>query len=278
MNVAVVGLGLIGGSMAIDLKKSGFASKLVGIDLEESHVQQALDLKIIDEAGSLESAVEACDLIILAVPVQHIVELLPKVLDQVSTQVVIDVGSTKQVIADLVRAHPNRQRYVATHPMAGTEFSGPQAAITGLFKNKVSIICDVEDCAIEAVKLVNDLYEHLDMPTMSMSAQDHDLHAAYVSHISHISSFALALTVLKKEKQQYNIFSLASGGFDSTVRLAKSSKEMWTPILNQNAKNVLSVLETYMGELDRFRKAIESGDLVTLDALITDANKIRKVL
>ena len=278
MRVSIVGLGLIGGSMALDLKAGGFAAEIIGVDAAPQHCEEALDRRLVDEVLPLEQALQRSDIMVLAVPVQHIVQMLPAILDQVTGQTVIDVGSTKQMATDSVRDHPNRPNYVATHPMAGTEFSGPAAAIPELFKGKVTIFCDVELSSDNAISNTTALYDCLGMPIIEMNSRDHDLHAAYVSHISHISSFALALTVLKKEKDTENIFNLASGGFDSTVRLAKSSAAMWTPIFTQNAENVLNVLDTYIRELKQFREAIEQHNAEALDQFILEANKIRRIL
>ena len=278
MNISILGLGLIGGSMALDLKSSGFASRIYGFDNNETHCQLAVDLGLVDQILPPEQSLQQSDLLILAVPVQHIVKVLPELLGQVSSQVIIDVGSTKRPAIETVKDHPFRSNYVATHPMAGTEFSGPTAAIKDLFRNKVTIFCDVEQSSKHALDLTTEMYQSLGMPIIKMNSTDHDLHAAYVSHISHISSFALALTVLKKEKDAENIFHLASGGFDSTVRLAKSSAEMWTPIFTQNSGNVISVLDTYISELQQFRKAIETQDAEGLKKIIKEANQIRKIL
>ena len=278
MHITIVGLGLIGGSMAIDLRASGFATNIIGVDTNPQHAQQALDLGIVDQIATLDQSISEAQLIILSIPVQHIAGILPTVLDQVSSQVVIDVGSTKVPAVEAIKGHASRAQFVPTHPMAGTEFSGPQAAIPNLFRQKTAIFCDVEHSTASAVELATRLYEDLGMPIIHMESGEHDLHAAYVSHISHISSFALALTVLEKEKDRENIFNLASGGFDSTVRLAKSSKEMWSPIFAQNSENVLNVLDTYMSELRRFKKAITERDLQALDELITEANQIKRIL
>jgi len=278
MRISIVGLGLIGGSMALDLKACGLASEVIGVDRNPEHCEEALKLKLVDQVLSLEEALPLSELVILAIPVQHIVELLPSILDKVSNQVVIDVGSTKEEVSQKVRNHPNRSQFVATHPMAGTEFSGPSAAVIGLFRNKVTIFCDIALSSPQARELVTEVYTQLGMPIIEMESKEHDLHAAYVSHISHISSFALALTVLKKERDTENIFNLASGGFDSTVRLAKSSAAMWTPIFQQNAQNVISVLDTYIAELKQFRAAIENQDAEALNQIITEANKIRRIL
>lgn len=278
MRISIVGLGLIGGSMALDLKASGFASEIIGVDQNQDHQREAIKQQLVDQILPLDQALERCSVMILAIPVQHIVEVLPGLLDRVEEQVIIDVGSTKQKISDIVRKHPRRSNYVATHPMAGTEFSGPSAAIRDLFKGKVTIFCDTGESSEDARELATSLYNALEMPIIEMDSKEHDLHAAYVSHISHISSFALALTVLKKERDTQNIFNLASGGFDSTVRLAKSSAAMWTPIFQQNAGNVINVLDTYIAELKQFRIAIENQNGEALDEIIKDANKIRRIL
>ena len=264
--------------MALDLRSNGFASRIYGFDNNENHCQQAMELGLVDQILPPEQSLEQSDLMILAIPVQHIVTVLPELLNQVNSQIIIDVGSTKQLATETVKDHPSRSNYVATHPMAGTEFSGPAAAIKDLFKDKVTIFCDVELSSQHALDLTTKMYQSLGMPIISMNSVDHDLHAAYVSHISHISSFALALTVLKKEKDAENIFHLASGGFDSTVRLAKSSAEMWTPIFTQNSENVINVLDTYISELQQFRKAIETQDTEGLKTIIKEANRIRKIL
>ena len=278
MKIAIVGLGLIGGSMALDLKKTGFASQVVGVDHQTKHADRALELGVVNEVMPLDQAIAACEVIILAIPVQSIASLLPTVMDQVDRQSVIEVGSTKQQIVDSIASHPKRARFLSTHPMAGTEFSGPDAAIHDLFQDKTVIFCDSDRTSQQTVSVISKLYEALGMRIIHMDALNHDLHAAYVSHISHISSFALALTVLQKEKDETNIFNLASGGFDSTVRLAKSASSMWTPIFQQNAENILNVLDTYIQELYRFRKAIETQDPAGIDLLIRKANEIKKIL
>lgn len=278
MIITIIGIGLIGGSMGITLKESGFASHVIGVDQNSENLDKALRRRLIDEAASLEEAVAKSALIILAIPVNAIQQLLPRVLDLVSTQVVIDVGSTKRNILDLVRGHAQRQQYVATHPMAGTEFSGPEAAIPDLFCNKCCVFCDIEDSSEAAIKLVKRAYNALEMNIVYLNGPDHDVHSAYVSHISHISSFALALTVLEKEADENRIFELASGGFSSTVRLAKSSPDMWVPIFEQNRDNVLDVLDEHINTLARFRSLLIKKDYQTFYQLIEKSNQIRKIL
>lgn len=279
MIISIIGTGLIGGSLAIALKENGFASRIVGVDSLAANVDKAIRRRLIDEEASLEEAVRQSQLIILATPVDVLQRLLPEVLDQISPQqIVMDVGSTKKSLADKVFHHPKRGRYVATHPMAGTEYSGPEAALPGLFNQKCTVLCDTAYSDTDAVATVRALYSSIPMRIIEMEAADHDLHAAYVSHISHISSFALALTVLEKEKDENRIFQLASGGFDSTVRLAKSASSMWIPIFRDNRDHVLDVLDEHISQLSRFRSLLIKRDFETFGALIEEANKIRKIL
>ncbi len=278
MNIAIIGLGLMGGSAAIDLKKRGFAGKITGVDNNKLHAETALHVGIVDEIASLEEAINKSDLVLVAVPVDGAVKLIPKILDQVKSQMVTDMCSTKEMICRLVKYHPKRKNYVAAHPMAGTEFSGPWAAMSGLFDGKAVIFCDAEESDIRALAAIRRMYEALNMRVTFMNSISHDRHAAYVSHLSHISSFALALTVLDQERTQKHIFDLASGGFDSTVRLAKSSAEMWSPIFEQNAENVVEVLEIYINKLENFKDAIKDGNREKIDELIKKSNNIKKIL
>lgn len=278
MKIAIIGLGLMGGSMAIDLKKRDWANYIIGVDSDKLHAETAQKIGFVDELMSFEEAVDASELIILATPADATLQLLPKLLDAIDKQIVTDVCSTKVNISERIKFHHKRRNYVSAHPMAGTEFSGPWAAISGLFDGKAVIFTDAEDSDEKALSKVKNLYDTLNMRPLYMSAYNHDTHVAYVSHISHISSFALALTVLEKEKNEKNIFNLASGGFDSTVRLAKSSAEMWTPIFMQNGDNVITVLDTYINKLQEFKLAIEENNSQEIAELIKKANKIKKVL
>lgn len=278
MNLAIIGLGLMGGSAAIDLRKRGFANKIIGVDKDKINANAAHHIGFVDEITDLESAVRQADIVILAVPVDATIKILPKVLDLVDKQIVTDMCSTKSTILEHVKYHSKRKQYVAGHPMAGTEFSGPWAAISGMFDSKATILCDTEDSDIRAVATVKRMYELLNMRVIYMNGINHDIHAAYVSHISHISSFALALTVLEKEKNEKHIFDLASGGFDSTVRLAKSSADMWTPIFNQNKENIKTVLDTYIDNLQKFRDLIDNDENDKIHDLISESNKIKRVL
>ena len=283
MKVGIIGLGLIGGSMAIDLKRRGFADEIIGVEADAVNAAAALKIGLVDRVAELQECVTEGDLMVLAVPAGAAVRMLPMVLDRFaelkdSSKIVMDVCSTKEHLARAVKYHPCRRQYVASHPMAGTEYSGPWAAMPGLFDAHACIICDSEESSSNAVRTVENLYESLNMRVIYMNSSSHDVHTAYVSHISHVTSFALALTVLDKEKDEKHIFDLASGGFSSTVRLAKSSPDMWTPILSQNRENVLHVMDTYIEKMQAFRNAIYKGDEDSLKRLIEDANKIRRII
>ncbi len=279
MHLTIVGLGLIGGSMALDLREKGWATSIVGVDNHPGHAQKALELGLVDEMMDLPSALQKGGMVIISTSVDTLLTLVSDVLDRVPAgTIVMDVGSTKQLVCDAVAAHPKRSQFVATHPMAVTEYSGPTAAVKNLFENKVSVICEQEKSSKQALDVVASLYEALKMRLIYMGSKEHDLHAAYVSHISHVISFVLALTVLEKEKDTAAIFDMASSGFRSTARLAKSHSEMWTPIFLQNAENVLDVLDEYSRILQQFTKAIRKGNGAQLNTLIKDANRIRKIL
>lgn len=278
MQVGVIGIGLIGGSMAIDLKKRKFADRVVGVESEQLHAAAAKEMGLVDDLVNLEDCIAESDIIVVATPVSAAIRLIPQILDKVDKQIVTDVCSTKEKINEMVHYHPNRKNFVAAHPMAGTEYSGPWAALSGLFDGRAGIICNAEDSDIRAVELVKSMYDCLNMRMIYMRAAHHDVHTAYVSHISHISSFALALTVLEKEKNEKNIFDLASGGFSSTVRLAKSNADMWAPIFSQNKENVLTVLDTYIEKLQEFKKHISDYDEQGLREFIYKANKIKRII
>lgn len=278
MTVCIIGLGLIGGSMALDLKRRGLAKRIIGVEKRVAHAQKAMELGIADTILPMKEAVEQADVIVLAVPVDAALKRLPRILDRVTRQTVIDVCSTKHSLCQSVSRHPARGRYVPAHPMAGTEFSGPEAAHSGLFDGAVNIYCDPEQSDQRAKETAKQIFDTLGMKTMYMKSVNHDEHVAYVSHISHISSFALALTVLEKEKNEKNILALAAGGFESTVRLAKSSAQMWTPIFTDNKAQLLEVIDTYSEVLASFKKAIQQSDRDALNGMITQANSIQEVL
>lgn len=279
MVVTIVGIGLIGGSIGISLQENGFANKVIGVDASRENEKKAVRRYLIDEALSLEAAVAQSDIIIIATPVDVMLRLIPEVLDLVSDkQVVLEVGSTKDKLLKSLKDHPNRKRLVATHPMAGTEYSGPEAAIPNLFDDKYNVLVDVDDSAEDAVEIAKRLFESMNMRIAYLGSEKHDVHTAYVSHISHISSFALALTVLEKEKNEGRIFELASSGFGSTVRLAKSSPDMWIPIFRQNRDNVMIILDEYIETLSKFRTLLIKKDFDQFHQLIEEANSIKKII
>lgn len=283
MVIGVIGLGLIGGSMAIDLKRRGFAERIIGVESEPVNAAAALKMGLADEVVPFGECVRRSDIVIIAVPVGTAVRMLPEVLDIFSEEgngkkIVLDTCSTKSQIVRVAHYHQMRGRFVATHPMAGTEYSGPWAAMPNLFDGRACIFANSEESDPQALKAVEDLYDVLNMRPLYMNADNHDVHTAYVSHISHVTSFALALTVLEKEQDEKHIFDLASGGFSSTVRLAKSSPQMWVPILTQNRDNVLKVIDTYLEKMKSFRDAIDSFDEDQIRDLILEANRIKKII
>ncbi|WP_341835145.1 prephenate dehydrogenase [Chitinophaga pollutisoli] len=279
MIAAVVGVGLIGGSLALSLKERGVANWIIGVDNNTVNLAKAQELGIIDEGSTLDDAMKRSDLVVLAIPVDAMLGTVSDILGKAREgQVIMDVGSTKHKLLQLVAGHPNRGRFVAAHPMAGTEYSGPEAAVKGLFTGKTMVLCDVKNSDEDALELVEAMVDKLNMRIVYMNGEEHDLHTAYVSHISHITSFALALTVLKKEKEQGRIFELASGGFESTVRLAKSSPDMWVPIFKHNRNNVLDVLDEHIRQLEQMKELLQSEDYETFYKLIQKSNKIRKIL
>ena len=279
MKVAIFGVGLIGGSLAKDLRGSNFAVEIIGVEKNNQHAAAALELSLVDRLETRERATAEADLIILTVPVDALIDELKFVLEKIKPDsVVTDSGSTKGFIIDAVRNSPNRNRYVASHPMAGTEFSGPGSAISGLFKDKICIVCDIEASDKSAVELVEKMYRSIGMNIKYMESHQHDMHAAYISHISHISSFVLAATVLEKEKDEEAILEMAGGGFESTVRLAKSSPSTWAPIFQQNKGYLLEAIDTYIEKMYHFRNLVNKNKFDELEKFMSDANEIRKIL
>ncbi len=279
MTTTVIGVGLIGGSIALEVRHAAMADRILGVDINPEHAAQAVALGIVDACLPLEEAVRRSDLVIVATPVGTAVTLLPRILDLVpDTCSVTDTGSTKVMICDAIRSHPRRERFVASHPIAGTENSGPSAAFRGLFEHKLGILCELGLSAPDAVERIKGLYDILGMRLLFMEADEHDRHAAYVSHISHITSFVLATTVLEIEKSTATIFDLASSGFESTVRLAKSSPAMWTPIFVQNSRFVCEALDAYIKNITAFRDMVAAGEREGLARTMQDANEIRRVL
>lgn len=277
--IGIIGLGLIGGSSALQLKASGFASMVVGYDQLPDNLRQANDLGIIDKEVSINEMMQEANLIILAIPVDASKKLMVELLDKCSEhQVIIDFGSTKSAIAAVVINHKNRANYVACHPIAGTEHSGPKAAFSSLYNGKVNIICDKKLSSQKALIHALELTKSLGMRVKFMNSAEHDRHIAYVSHLSHISSFTLGQTVLEVEDDEENIFDLAGSGFESTVRLAKSSPAMWAPIFTDNAENIVEVLSAYITNLEKYKSMIKQKNDVALKRAMTEANRIRKVL
>lgn len=263
----------------MSLREHGYTGRIVGVEASANHARRAVELGLVDEVVSLEEGVAVADLVVLATPVDTLPQLAVKVLNSVGPhQTVIDVGSTKEELCEMISHHTNRGRFVATHPMWGTEYSGPEAAQREAFVGRNVVVCEEERSDRDALALVEQIYADFGMPIVRMGAEEHDLHTAYVSHISHITSFALALTVLEKEREEQHIFDLAGGGFESTVRLAKSSARTWVPILMRNKYNVLDVLREHIHQLQVIRKQIERDDVEGLAESIGKANSIHRII
>jgi prephenate dehydrogenase len=276
--IAIIGVGLIGGSLALQLNEKGLASTITGVDNDPEHAAQAVELELVDQMADLDEAISGSDVVILAIPVDTIAKILPTLLDKLDKQILVDLGSTKSALVNNVKEHPKRGRYVAAHPMWGTEYSGPAAAVKGAFENKAVVICNADESDKDAVEWTRNMFRKIGMHLIEMNADDHDLHAAYVSHISHITSFALANTVLEKEREDQAIFEMASAGFESTVRLAKSNPAMWAPIFMQNRENVLDVLNEHISQLRKFKSCLEKENYEYLKELMEDANRIKRIL
>jgi prephenate dehydrogenase len=278
MKVHVIGIGLIGGSMVLDIKSLYPEATIYGIDTNESHLAEAITLGVIEKAATFEDLAEA-DFVIVSVPVDVALAVLPKVLDAIGENtIVFDVGSTKIPVCEVVANHPKRRHFIAAHPIAGTEFSGPSAAVKGLFQGKTNIICEVEKTTFKLQEKALDLFKTMGMRIRYMDPKSHDKHIAYVSHLSHISSFMLGKTVINKEKDEQDIFDMAGSGFESTVRLAKSSPAMWTPIFKQNRKQVVKTLEEYISNLSNFKKLLENEDYDAIYDEMQSVNKITEIL
>src|SRR6478736_2198645 len=279
MKVTIIGLGLIGGSIAIDLRKAGLATDLVGLDLNAANVSKAIELGLVDRTETEDKALSTSDLIVLAIPVNALCALLPSVLDAVKKgAVVIDAGSTKSSICKSVNNHPKREQFVASHPIAGTENSGTPAAFSGLFVGKTNIVCEKDKSSDEALTVAIKVFNALGLNPIYMEAEEHDKHVAYVSHLSHVSLFLLGQTVMDIEKDEKNIFNLAGSGFASTVRLAKSSPEMWAPIFEQNLEYLSQALLEYIMHLQRFHYHLMKKDTKELHRILSKANEIRSIL
>lgn len=279
MKATIVGLGLIGGSIALGLRRAGIATELIGVDANAANGLKAVEIGLVDKLLTEDKALSTADLIVLAIPVNALNAFLPAVLDIVKKgAVVIDGGSTKTSICKSVANHPKRNQFVAAHPIAGTENSGPTAAFDGLFKGKTNIICEASKSSVEALNTAMKVFDALEMKTIFMEADEHDRHVAYVSHLSHVSSFLLGQTVLDIEKDEKNIFDLAGSGFASTVRLAKSSPDMWAPIFEQNVEYLSQALLEYIMHLQKFHYHLMKRDTKELHRIMSKANEIRRVL
>lgn len=276
--VVIIGLGLIGGSLAIDLRRLYPKVLLLGIDNNADHLEQAQDLGLVDSEATQNDLAKA-DLVVLAIPVHATASTLSTVLDQVGDQtLVIDMGSTKAVICEAVAKHPKRRNYLAMHPIAGTEYSGPRAAISGLFDGKTNIICEVEKTSLTLQEKGQELCRQLGMRIRYMDPKAHDKHLAYVSHLSHVSSFMLGKTVMDIEQNERDIFDLAGSGFESTVRLAKSSPNMWAPIFSVNREHLLDSLNAYIANLEAFKQLVEKNDEPAMHKEMTAINSIKHIL
>ena len=278
MNIAIIGLGLMGGSFALDVKSVISNSIIYGIDSSNLNLGNALKLGLIDEAISYDDLFKM-DLVLIAVPVSHSLIVIPMVLDKINDDaLVFDVGSTKEAICEVLKNHPKRSNFLAAHPMAGTEFSGPKAAHKGLYLGKTNILCEFEKTNLKLREFALDIFDKLNMKIIYMDPKSHDVHIAYVSHLSHISSFMLGKTVIEKEKNEKNIFDLAGSGFESTVRLAKSLPETWTPIFLQNKNNLIIAIEEYVSNLNDLKKIIKKNDEQKLSSILNDTNRIKEIL
>jgi prephenate dehydrogenase len=278
MKLGIIGLGLMGGSFALDFKSIYPKSKIFGFDKSKKNENRALELGLIDELITLEQ-ISKVDVVLVAIPVDKSLEELPKILNSVNKDtLVFDVGSTKLPICEALLNHPNRKNFLATHPMAGTEFSGPNAAVEGLYLNKNNIVCEIEKTNPKIYKKALRIFKMLNMNIIKMDSKSHDVHVAYVSHLSHISSFMLGKTVIEKEKNEKNIFDLAGSGFESTVRLAKSSPATWTPIFLQNKNNLVLAINEYISNLNQIKEMIEENNYSTLSSILNNTNRIKQIL
>ena len=279
MKILIAGLGLIGGSFALALRDRGIADEILGVEKSDENAAEALRLGLADRIVTLEEGVPQADLVVLATPVDTIPLMAVKALNHVTDrQVVMDMGSIKAELCEEISMHARRGRFVAAHPMWGTEYSGPRAAQHGAFTGRNAVLCEAERSDADALATVERIFRTLDVPVVYMGAEEHDLHAAYVSHISHVTSFALALTVLEKEREERHIFDLAGGGFESTVRLAKSAAATWVPILLRNKYNVLDVLREHIHQLQIMRRMIERDDAEGLTSAFGKANSIQRII
>jgi len=278
MNIAVIGLGLMGGSFALDIKSVYSNSKIFGIDNSDSNLKEALALDLIDQIITYDDLIKM-DIVLVSIPVNYSLIVIPKVLEKINENtLVFDVGSTKEAICQILENHPKRANFLAAHPMAGTEFSGPKAAHKGLYIGKTNILCEFKKTDHKLREFALEIFDNLNMKIIYMDPKPHDVHVAYVSHLSHISSFMLGKTVIEKEKNEKNIFDLAGSGFESTVRLAKSLPETWTPIFLQNKNNLVLAIDEYISNLNELKKIIENNDSNKLSSILNNTNRIKEIL
>ena len=278
MNVFVIGVGLIGGSMVLGIQREYPKAIIYGIDTNENNLEKALEIGVIHQKATFTD-LEKAAIVIISIPVDAQIKVLPKVLDLVTDNcLVLDVGSTKEKICKAIKDHPKRRNFLATHPIAGTEYSGPTAAHEGLFYQKTNIICEVEKTAFKLQEKALEIFLKLGMRIRYMDSKSHDKHIAYVSHLSHISSFMLGKTVIEKEKNERDIFDMAGSGFASTVRLAKSSPAMWTPIFKQNKENVIETLDEYINNLKQFKELMLQDDFTEIYNKMESTNHIKQIL
>ena len=278
MKIVGVGLGLIGGSMLLGLRQIEPKFQFLGVDTNANHLAEALDLKIIEKQAEDKDFADA-NVVIVSIPVDLSPKIIHDILEKVGEKtLVLDTGSTKNHICRSLAAHPKRDQYLATHPIAGTEFSGPKAAFPGLFTDKTMIICESKKTRTQLQSIAIGLFEKMQMTIRHMHPQDHDQHIAYVSHLSHISSFMLGKTVIEKEQDQRDIFDLAGSGFASTVRLAKSHPQTWTSIFKDNKKEVLEALNHYIKNLESFQKTLQNDDYQLLYQEMNHTNQLKDIL
>jgi len=278
MKVGIVGLGLIGGSIGLKLKDLYDNIIIYGYDIDDDSVSYCLKNKIIDVKFD-EEFISELDFLFLAIPVESIKKQLSDYLNKTSNKtLIIDLGSTKFQICNSVENNQNRKNYLAAHPIAGTEFSGPNSAKKDLFNDKVMILCDTEKTDPNLLLDAKKIIKSLGMSIKTMNSKEHDKHIAYVSHLSHISSFMLGKTVMDKEDDEHAIYNMAGSGFESTVRLAKSSPEMWSSIFVENKKNIIESLDEYISNINNFKKLIELSDQKTLNDEMRRINGIKKIL
>ena len=278
MNVGIIGLGLIGSSLALKISEAYNDIKIYGEDISESNLKYTIENKIISNKLE-EKDYSKLDILFVAIPVDQVLKVLSPILDKVGENtLVVDLGSTKKPICDLVNSNQNRRKFLAAHPIAGTEFSGPISADSSLFDNKTIILCETEKTENRLLNIAKDLFLNIGMSIKEMTADEHDKHIAYVSHLSHITSFMLGKTVMDKEKDEETIYDMAGSGFESTVRLGKSSPSMWTPIFNQNKKNIIDALDEYLKNIKNFKHLIETDNLSEMFNEMEQINGIKNIL